>query len=141
MRTSKKTLETIISWINAKAVSAAHPLDVSLTSAPGNTAMSEREAAAQKASAPRRYTPPAWADHDYSNGLFRGARPTWEIDGRTYAGPRLAPEVVNPETARERKATEAVLNQLWRRACLIADGKPQPGSYHGTDEKDRHRVT
>jgi hypothetical protein len=90
----------------------------------------------------RKFEPPArWEDHDYVRNEFRGARPVWEIEGKTFAGPRLVPEVIEPRTAREIKLAERTLFDLWHHACMALDGDHRGGHYHGVDANGRHRVT
>jgi hypothetical protein len=100
----------------------------------------EPSAAASTELAARYREPDRWEDHNYFRTEFRGARPVWEIDGRTYAGPLLVPEVIEPRTERERKLAEETLHQLLHYARLVAVGKPPKGHYFEQDNQGRYRV-
>jgi hypothetical protein len=91
----------------------------------------------------RAFTPPArWEDHEYSRNQFRGARPVWEMDGKVFAGPMLIPEVIEPQTAKEKRVAQATLFDLWHHAVLVLNEDPRANrNYHGMDERGRHRIT
>jgi hypothetical protein len=89
----------------------------------------------------RKYTDPVWVDHDYgTRGEFRGAKPTWTLDGKTFCGPTLIPEILTPRTMAETKQAKAVLFQLWHWATQAAAGTNANGHYLGQDEQGRHRI-
>lgn len=88
------------------------------------------------------YVDPVWVDHDWARHEFRGARPTWDIDGKLFAGPLLIPEVIEPTSLAEKKRAKEVLFTLWHYAALVAQGKEEDikSHYFGLDEKGRHRI-